>query len=174
MNKYPKVIRGVCTKELSQKIKYLLFIINLKIQNMSKTSIFTKNTNTYYLTRLPKAKTVTTTWAYGFRVRVRTYANRKQPKTRRQTHKACVQAQHAGHGNISQNEQQHIMLSIVGRGWQWMSKVDIYGWECKWGDLRAWWVTGMRIGGAQVVVADENSGMPCMQNAQKTTQQNRR
>ena len=60
MNKYPKVLRGVHTKELSQKIKYLLFIINLKIQNMSKTSIFTKNTNTYYLTRLPKAKTVTT------------------------------------------------------------------------------------------------------------------
>ena len=61
MNKHPKVLRGVRVKELIQKIKYLLFIINLKIKNISKMSIFTKNKNTYYLTRLSKVKTVTTT-----------------------------------------------------------------------------------------------------------------
>ena len=48
-----------------------------------------------------------------------------------------------------------------------MSKVYIYGWECEWEDIRARWVTGMRVGGAQVVVADQNSVMPCIQNAQK-------
>ena len=35
-------------------------------------SIFTNNKNTYYLTRLFKANTVTTTYANGFRANVRT------------------------------------------------------------------------------------------------------
>ena len=43
MNKHPKVLRGVHVKELIPKIKYLLFIINLKIKNISKISIFIKN-----------------------------------------------------------------------------------------------------------------------------------
>ena len=60
--------------------------------------------------------------------------------------------------NICQNRQQHIMPSIVGRGWQWMPKVDIYGWECGWWDLRAWWGTGMGLGGAQVVVEGKEFG----------------
>ena len=57
-------------------------------------SIFTKNKNTYYLTRLSKVSTVTTTWAHGFRVTVRTCAKGEKPKTRKQTHKTCTQAQY--------------------------------------------------------------------------------
>lgn len=48
-----------------------------------------------------------------------------------------------------------------------MPMVGIYEWECEFRGLRAWWVTGMRLGGAQVVDADENSVMSCTQNIQK-------
>ena len=48
-----------------------------------------------------------------------------------------------------------------------MPMVGIYEWECEFRGLRAWWVTGMRLGGAQVVDADENSVMLCTQNIQK-------
>ena len=85
MNKHPKVLRGVNVKELSQKIKCSLFIINLKIKNMLEKSIFTKNNNRYYLARLSKVNTVTKTWTHLFRVRVRTCAKGKQPETHRQT-----------------------------------------------------------------------------------------
>ena len=44
------------------------------------------------------------------------------------------------------------MTIIVGRGGQYMSMVGIYGWQCVFGDLRAWWDTEMRLGGVQVVV----------------------
>ena len=50
------------------------------------------------------------------------------------------------------------MTNIVGRGWKWMPKVGIYGWECGWWDLRAWWGTGMGLGGAQVVVEGKEFG----------------
>ena len=41
------------------------------------------------------------------------------------------------------------------------------GGECEWKDIRARWVTGMWVGGAQVVVVNQNSIMPCIQNTQK-------
>ena len=44
--------------------------------------------------------------------------------------------------------------------------VGIYGWECVWCDLRTWVVTGMRLGGTQVVVVDENSAMSYSKNTQ--------
>ena len=68
------------------------------------------------------------------------------PKTASK-HTKHARKHNATHCKIFQNEQQHDMTIIVGRGGQCMSMVGIYGWQCVCRDLRTWWDTEMRLGG---------------------------
>ena len=65
------------------------------------------------------------------------------------------------------------MTITVGRGGQCVSMVGIYGWQCVCRDLRTWWDTEMRLGGAQVVVVGRDSVMLTAQNALKQSDTSR-
>ena len=73
----------------------------------------------------------------------------QNPQTK---HTKQTRKHNTAHGKICQREQQHVMASIVGRGWQWTPMVGIYGCECVWWGVNVDWGTEKRQVRAKMII----------------------